>query len=237
MKRSNVDIPSCNECDAHGEGIFCSISAESKEFLSEKKGGNFYKKGQAIFYEGNHANGLYCIYSGKVKLSKLGDDGKEQIVRFAKTSDILGYRSLLSDEPYHATATAMEDCHVCLLSKEEFLQLMEKDPKLSLSVVQLLSKDLRSAEQLLIDIAQKSVKERIAESLVLLKNTFGYQEDGETLSITLTRSEIADIAGTTTETTIRTLAQLSDSGLIELSGKKIRILDFHKLVNTASIYD
>jgi len=170
-------------------------------------------------------------------LSKLGDDGKEQIVRFAKTSDILGYRSLLSDEPYHATATAMEDCHVCLLSKEKFLQLMEKDPKLSLSVVQLLSKDLRSAEQLLIDIAQKSVKERIAESLVLLKNTFGYQEDGETLSITLTRSEIADIAGTTTETTIRTLAQLSDSGLIELSGKKIRILDFHKLVNTASIYD
>lgn len=237
MKRSNFEMPSCNDCEVQGDGIFCSVSAESKDMLSEKKGDNFYKKGQTIFYEGNHANGLYCIYDGKVKLSKLGDDGKEQIVRFAKTSDILGYRSLLSDEPYHATATAMEDCHVCLLSKEKFMKLMENDPKLSLSVVQLLSKDLRSAEQLLIDIAQKSVKERIAEALVLLKNTFGCLEDGETLSVTLTRSEIADIAGTTTETTIRTLAQLSDNGLIELLGKRIRIIDFNKLVSQAAIYD
>jgi len=237
MKRSAVDIPSCSECDIEGNGILCALSNDSKDFLSERKGDNFYKKGQAIFYEGNHANGLFCIYDGKVKLSKLGDDGKEQIVRFAKTSDILGYRSLLSDEPYHATATAMEDCHVCLLSKDKFMQLMEKDPKLSLSVVQLLSKDLRGAEQLLIDIAQKSVKERIAEALLLLKNTFGYLEDGKTIGASMTRSEIADIAGTTTETTIRTLAQLSKDGLIELKGKKIIIKDFPRLVSEASIYD
>jgi CRP/FNR family transcriptional regulator len=237
MKRSIVDIPSCSECDVEGNGILCALSHESKDFLSERKGDNFYKKGQTIFYEGNHANGLFCIYDGKVKLSKLGDDGKEQIVRFAKTSDILGYRSLLSDEPYHATATAMEDCHVCLLSKDKFMQLMEKDPKLSLSVVQLLSKDLRGAEQLLIDIAQKSVKERISEALLLLKNTFGYLEDGKTIGASMTRSEIADIAGTTTETTIRTLAQLSKDGLIELKGKKIVIKDFPRLVSEASIYD
>ena len=237
MKRVPVDIPTCADCNIEGDGILCALSNESKNFISERKGDNFYKKGQAIFYEGNHANGLYCIYDGKVKLSKLGEDGKEQIVRFAKTADILGYRSLLSDEPYHATATAMEDCYICLLSKDKFMQLMEKDPKLSLSVVQQLSKDLRSAEQMLIDIAQKSVKERIAEAILLLKNTFGYLADGKTLAASLTRSEIADIAGTTTETTIRTLAQLCKDGVIELKGKKISIKDFQRLVSEASVYD
>ena len=237
MKRSNIDIPICSECDAKGEGVLCNLSHKSKEILEEHKGDNFYKKGQTIFYEGNNANSLYCIYKGKVKLSKLGEDGKEQIVRFAKTSDILGYRSLLSDEAYHATATAMEDSYICLLSKDKFIKLMEADPKLSLNIVQLLSRDLRGAEQLLIDIAQKSVIERIAEALVLLKNTFGYEEDNMTLDVSLTRSEIADIAGTTTETTIRTLAQLSTNGLIELSGKKIKIIDFMKLVSQAAIFD
>ena len=173
MKRSVIDIPSCNDCQ-NTEGILCGLSEDDKTFLSDKKGDNFYKKGQAVFYEGNYANGLFCVHKGKVKLSKLGEDGKEQIVRFAKTGDILGYRSLLSNESYHATATVMEDSYICLVSKEKFNSLTEKNPKLSISLIQLLSKDLRSAEQLLIDVAQKSVKERVSESLVLLCNTFGH---------------------------------------------------------------
>lgn len=236
MKRGTKEIPSCNDC-TNTEGVLCALSDENKTFMSERKGDNFYKKGQAIFYEGNHANGLFCIHSGKVKLSKLGEDGKEQIVRFAKTSDILGYRSLLSDEPYQATATVMEDSYICLVSKEKFMTLMETDSKLSLNVIKLLSQDLKGAEQLLINIAQKSVKERIAEALVILKNIFGFTDDGKTLDVNLTRAEIADMAGTTTETTIRTLAQLNTEGYIALTGKKIEIMDFKGLVRQASMYD
>ena len=236
MKQSNVEIPTCTGCEHKSGGIVCALSSDSKEVVEKNKGDNFYKKGQAIFYEGNHASGLFCIYSGKVKLSKLGENGKEQIVRFANTTDILGYRSLLSNEPYHATATAMEDSHVCHLSKEKLLQQMEADPKLSLDIVKLLSKDLKSAEQLLVDIAQKTVTERISEALLLLHKTFGFDADGKTLAVTLTRSEIADIAATTTETTIRTLAQLSSSGLLALAGKKIKILDLKGLSSEASLY-
>lgn len=236
MKSKNVEIPSCTTCDVKGEGILCGLSDTSKEFLSELKGGNHYRKGQVIFYEGNHVNGLYCVYDGKVKLTKLGEDGKEQIVRFAKSSDLLGYRSLLSGEPYHATATAMEDCHVCIISKDRFLSLMERDPKLCLSLIQLLSKDLKSAEQLLIDVAQKTVKERVAESIVLLHRTFGTLEDGKTINVNLTRSEIADMAGTTTETAIRTLAQLDQEGLIELSGRSIKLLKLNNLIDVAGVY-
>lgn len=236
MKKPTLDIPSCDDC-SHSKEFFCSLSDTEKRMLSEKKGDNFYKKGQVIFYEGNHANGLFCLYEGKVKLSKLGKDGKEQIVRFSKTGDIVGYRSLLSNEPYQATATAMEDCHICNLSKEKFLQIVEENPKLSLKVIQLLSKDLKSAEQNLIDVAQKTVKERISEALILLKNTFGYLADGKTLNIHMTRSEIADMAGTTTESTIRTLAQLSDEALIKLEGKSIVISNYSGLVRCTNAYD
>jgi CRP-like cAMP-binding protein len=217
------------------DSLLCSISSENQEMISERKGNNFYKKGQAIFYEGNHASGLYCIHKGRVKLSILGEDGKEQIVRFAKTGDILGYRSMLSDESYHASASAMEDSSICHISKEKFNRLLEIDPKLSIKVIQLLSKDLRGAEQLLIDITQKTVKERIAESLITLKNTFGLQQDGKTLDVVLARAEIADMAATTTETTIRTLAQLSDDGLIELNGKRISIKDSAGLQRIAGL--
>jgi len=236
MSRASSEIPSCADC-TNDSKIFCALSRDEKGELSHNKGSNFYKKGQAIFYEGNHSHGLYCIFTGKVKLSKLGEDGKVQVIRFAKTADILGYRALLSNEPYHATAIAMEDCQICHLSKDRYLQLMTENPKLAWNTMQLLSKDLRSAEQHLINIAQKTVKERIAEALMLLYSTFGMKEDGKSIDIVLSRSEIADIAGTTTETTIRTLALLSKEGLIELKGKVIKIENIAALTRTAGIYD
>lgn len=237
MKRVNLDIPSCDQCVMKGESLLCSLSHSSKTILTDGKGGNFYKKGQVIFYEGNHVNGLYCIYNGKVKLSKMGENGKEQIVRFANSGEIFGYRSLLSNESYHATATAMVDSWVCVISKERFREAMEKDTKLSIGVLQLLSGDLKHAEQQLLNVSQKSVRERMAEALVFLEQRFGCLEDQQTLDISLMRSELADIAGTTTESAIRTLAQMNDEGLIKLSGKKIKIIDRNQLIHLAGIQD
>lgn len=237
MKRVHLESPSCIDCCSSGNSVLCSLSMENKTDLANTKGDNFYKKGQVIFYEGNHANGLFCIYDGKVKLSKLGENGKEQIVRFAKTSDILGYRSLLSNDSYQATAVAMEDSHVCILSKERFMNLMASDSALAMNIIQLLAQDLKRAEQWLIDTAQKNVTERISEALLLLYSIFGLKKDEKTINISLTRSEIANIAGTTTETTIRTLAQLGDLGFIKLTGKEIKILNINELTRKARILD
>lgn len=236
FKSKTESIPTCSLCNISGQ-FFCGLSPEEKEVLSEKKGENFYKKGQVIFYEGNHSVGLFCVYNGKVKLSKLGKDGKEQIVRFSKTGDIMGYRSLLSSEPYQATATAMEDSHVCIITKDNFLKVTGENPKLSLKLIQLLSQDLKTAEQHLIDVAQKTVRERISESLLLLKATFGLKEDNKTINISMSRSEIADMAGTTTESAIRTLAQLSEDKIIELDGKNIAILNHNKLLQASNMLD
>ena len=220
--RKLAKITGCKEC-CNKSSIFCVLTEENKALLSESKGSNFYKKGQAIFYEGNQSHGLYCIYKGKVKLSKLGAGGKEQVVRFAKTHDILGYRSLFCNEPYQATAVAIEDSYICHLSKEKFVELMKTNPDLAWATSELLSSDLKRAEQHMINIAQKTVKERIVEALLLLYTTFGFEKGSNALDVFLTRTEIADIAGATTETTIRTLAQLNKEGVIKLEGRRIVI--------------
>ncbi len=236
MKNSNTDIPSCTKC-GNTSGILCNLSMKEKDELSCGKQENVFKKGEVIFKEGHNAYNLFCIHKGKVKLSKLGKDGKEQIVRLAKAGDILGYRSLLSNEPYHGTATAMEETEICIITKEVFQKVNEDNYKLSLNLIQLLSKDLKSAEQHLIDVAQKTVKERISEALMLLIDSFGYLEDKRTINVALTRSEIADLAGTTTETTIRTLAQLSTDNIIKLEGKNILVTNYKELVKTSNTYD
>ncbi len=236
MEHYSLDIPACDKCTNKSK-LFCCLSNTEKAEVGENKGDNFYKKGQSIFYEGNQSHGLFCIYKGKVKLSKLGQNGKEQIVRLAKDGDILGYRALFSNEAYQATATALEDCYICQLSADNVLNMIKKNPKMSWEVMKILSEDLKHAEQHLIDITQKTVKKRIAETLLILQRTFGTLDDGESIDVTLTRSEIGDIAGTTTETTIRTLAQLKKEGIIDLKGKVIKIPNVSKLASLAGVYD
>jgi CRP/FNR family transcriptional regulator len=236
MKNNNSEIPSCLSCGNEGS-IICNLNCNEKTEISSKKDDTHFKKGEYIFKEGNNAHNLFCVHKGKIKLSKLGKDGKEQIVRFAKSGDILGYRSLLSDEPYHATATAMENSEICAIPKDVFLKIVEENYKLSLNLIQILSKDLKSAEQHLIDVAQKTVRERISEALLLLVSSFGYLADRKTININLTRSEISDLAGTTTESTIRTLSQLGNENIIELVGKSIKIIDYQLLLKNSNTFD
>ncbi|MCB0429099.1 MAG: Crp/Fnr family transcriptional regulator [Flavobacteriales bacterium] len=217
--------------------LFCDLSDKELDKLSEERGDNFYKKGQVIFYEGNRGHGLYCIYQGKVKVHKLGEEAREQIVRFAKEGDVLGYRSLLGGEPFNATATAMEDSIICYIPRSKFLEVLENNTEFSLKVIRMLAKDLRESEKKLIHITQKPVVERIAEALLILKEKFGLKEDGKTLDVILTRREIGDLAGVTTETTIRTLSELNKKHVLLLNGKRIELVDIPNLLRLANLCD
>lgn len=230
----SFEINPCTECNNENK-LFCTLNHEDREDLSQNKGSNAYKSGQAIFYEGNQPHGLYCIYKGKVKVAKLGADGKEQIVRFAGKGEVIGYRSLLSDSPYNATATAIEDCEICHLSKSVFLNKLSENSGLAFNVIQLLSENLKESEDKLISISQKPVKERVAQSLLLLKTRFGFEDDNATIAVLLTRREIGEIACITTETAIRTLSELKNKKVIELNQKKIKITNMNKLVSIAKL--
>jgi CRP/FNR family transcriptional regulator len=207
------------------------------EKLSENKSHIFFKKGQIVFYEGNHPQGLYCIYSGKVKIHKLGTDGKERILRFAKKGNVIGYRALLSNDKYHASATAIEDSVICLFPKSVYPDHIAPNATLAMQLIRLLSADLKSAEHRAMNMVQKHVKERIAEALLMLRDFFGLEPDHMTINAVLTRESIGNMAGTTTETAIRTLSEFHRNKIISLAGKKIKIMSSQELLRIANLTD
>ncbi len=181
--------------------------------------------------------GLYCINSGKVKIYQCGFEGKEQIIRLAKDGDVIGYRALISGEGYSATATVIEDSKICMIPKEYFFELLQNNPDITRSVMKLLASELKEAESKITNLAQKPVIERLAEVLLMLKEYYGNEDEDNSLNISITREEIANIVGTATETTIRLLSELKKDGILELSGKKIRIINFDSLLKLANLYD
>jgi len=239
MKKDiSIGVSSCRECLGRKQNkLFCALADDELENFSEDKLTNFYKKGEVIFHEGDRGHGLYCIYKGKVKVLKLGDEGKEQIVRLANNADVLGYRSLLSDEPYFATATALEDSMICYVSKNKFQKVLKRNSDLSFKTIQLLTNDLKESEKKIINITQKPVIERISEALLILKDKFGFLSDGKTLNVTLSRKEMGDLAGVTPETTIRTLSELNKKRIINLIGKQIQLIDLGRIINLANLVD
>lgn len=237
VQSKTFDHIHCAECKNRGNSIFCCTHGELLDDLSDSKTCSVYKKGQVLFNEGGHPFGIYCVNKGKIKVSILGDEGKEQIVRLAKEGDVLGYRSMLAAERYNATATALEDSQVCFIPKEVFLKAVKTDSNLSLEVMKLLSSQLKEAEVKLTHLAQKPVRERLAETLLFLKETYGFEQNSEVLSVQLSREEIANLVGTATETAIRLLSELNKEGVIELIGKKIKINNLKLLTRIANLND
>lgn len=198
---------------------------------------SIYKKGQVIFHEGAYPFGMYCINTGKIKLSHSGDDGREQIIRLVKAGDIMGYKALLSGERYTATAIALEDSSICFIPKDLFMDVLRKDASLSIEMMRILSSELRKAELKITHLAQKPVRERLAETLLFIRETYGVEADGQTLNVRLSREEIANLVGTATESAIRLLSEFKKDGMIELEGKKIRLTDVEEIIKTANLQD
>ena len=218
----------CEQCIVRQ---FSSLKALNKEELlrmAECKTSYTIKKGEPIFEEGEVTNGIYCIKDGVCKLSKLSDNGKDQIVKLVKPGELLGQRSMISDEPANLSAVALEDMEVCFIPRSEVMQFFTQNNQFSMNVMKTICEDLKGADDHMVNMAQKTVRQRLAETLIYLEETFGKNEDGS-LHIQLSREELAGMIGTATESCIRLLSELNKSNLIELNGKKIFITDKNKL--------
>jgi CRP-like cAMP-binding protein len=212
------------------DNFFRELTAAEVAELSAHKVCRHYRKGDVIFAEGQRSGGLYCVSAGKIKLFKTGPEGRDQIVRLAGTGDVIGYRALISHEPYYATAAALEDCAVCLIPPADFFAFVEKNQHFSMGLIQTLSRDLRRAEERMLNLAQKSVRERLADTLMLLRDTYGYTSAEEMiLNVTLSREDYASLVGTATETVIRLISDFRMERLIETPGKRMKILNEHAL--------
>jgi CRP/FNR family transcriptional regulator, polysaccharide utilization system transcription regulator len=231
--KNNQSIPSCEECHATDHMIFKDLTPEQLDNVNYDKGCSFYKRGNIIFQEGHRINGFYCVHSGIVKMYKTGIDGKEQIIRFAKKGDIIGYRSVLSNELACTTSRVIEDATLCYIQGDTLITLIKENPAFAMQLMQLTCKELGEANNYITDIAQKTVRERLAEILLLLKDTFDLDEN-QVLQISLTREELANMVGTATESVIRLLSEFKQDKLIELQGRKIKILNLPGLKKIAN---
>jgi CRP-like cAMP-binding protein len=223
IEMMDMDIP-CKSCKIFGLTYFSSISEWDLLYLNQNKTTVLYKKGQTIFHEGNYPTGIYCIQSGKLKIYKDGRDGKPHIVRLAVPGMFIGIRSLLGKAKYAASATALEDSIVCFLNRSLFFKILEKYPKISESLMTSLSQLLLEAEGKILTMAQNSVRQRLAETLLILSNIYcDNSVNNSQPSICMSREDLANIVGTATESVIRIISEFKDENLISTEARKIFI--------------
>jgi CRP-like cAMP-binding protein len=236
MKQQDIHVPLCDKCSFESGSLFKHLSTEELQILNYEKDFRQYKRGDILYQEGNRISGFYCVNSGVIKVFKTGFDGKEQIIRFAKKGDIIAYRSVLSNELACTSAKVIEDCQVCFIPSEVLIQFIKTNSAYSLELLKLACHELGEANSFITDIAQKTVRERLAEILLLLANDFGLDEENF-LKVSLTREELANIVGTATESVIRLLSEFKSDKLVELSGRKIRILNQRGLEKISNVFN
>ena len=235
MKQKEIYIPFCDNCAVRSSSVFNHLSKEEVDLVNFEKDYKHYNRGDLMYAEGNRLSGFYCINRGIIKVFKTGIDGKEQIIRFAKRGDIIAYRSILSNEPACTSARVIEEAFVCHIPAHILIKLARENPSFSMDVMKLTCHELGEANAYITDIAQKTVRERLAEILIHLIDEFGLDPDSY-LNINLTREELANIVGTATETVIRLLSEFKSDRIIELNGRKIKILDRRVLEKISNVF-
>ena len=222
----------CQQCITRQFNALDKLSKSQLKHISDNKSETKFEKGEVVFSEGANLNGIYCIKSGNGKLSKLSSNGKDQIVRFVKAGELLGYRSVIADKAAGLTVTAINDMQACFISKDEIFQMLKTNPDFSLDIFRTACNDLNEANSSLTDMAQKSVKERLASTILFLNETFGVDIDGN-IDVQLSREEIANVIGTATESCIRLLSEFKKDKLVLLKGKRVKVLDIKGLEKIA----
>lgn len=212
-----------NSCKLSEIHIFKELDTLDLSYLESEKSCSIFKKGQSIFQEESYPRGVFCVHSGKVKLSQRGIDGKEQIVHLAKAGDIMGYRALLSQDIFNCSGLVLEDAYVSFIPKKSFMRIVESNIKLTLQIVYLLAAELKATENKITHTAQMPVSKKILQSLISLIDKYGFIENTKIINANITREELGNLAGTSRETATRVLYKLQDKGYIKLDGKKIHI--------------
>ena len=213
----------CSICATKSNSFINTLTDSELSELEKSRGCSYYKKQDSLFVEGSFPRGVFCLNQGKVKVFARGDEGKEQIIHIAKQGEIIGFRAMLSGDAYKVSAETLEECAVCFITKEEFFKMIDSNTEFRNEIIKGLSKELGEKAVSLTDMAQKSVRERIASSLLQLKDIYGEEP------INLSREDLANYVGTATETLIRFLKEFKEEGLINIQTRKVFIIDSAKL--------
>lgn len=232
MTYRNHHIENCIE----GPGsIFKDLSRQELEVIVKNHSYAHYRKGEIVFKEGEKPAGLISLSTGKVKVFKEGVGGREQIIRMVRPAGLLGYRSLFAGMNYSASAIALEDSTICIIERDAFLSLVRESPELSLRIIRMISVELGFSNERTVSLTQKHIRGRLAESLLVLRDTYGFETDGLTIRAYLSREDIANLSNMTTSNAIRTLSTFATESVISIEGRKIKILDCGRLERISTL--
>ena len=198
------------------------------ESLTEDRSTNKYKKKQTVYSEGNHPNGLYYVVSGKVKTYKTNDNGKELVTDLFSAGDFLGYIALLQESVYRDTAEAMEETELAVIPKEDFKQLIHFNATIAQKFIRILAGNVSDKENQLLGLAYNSLRKKVADALLMLQKKYSNNKDAA-FEIDISRENMATIAGTATESLIRTLSDFRTEKLIDIKAGMITIINQKKL--------
>lgn len=219
----------CRVCLEREDSIFSVLDPRARETLMDNIICTHYKKGEVLYKEGDVPTGLICLAEGKVKVFKEGVGGREQIIRMAKPIGFVGYRALFANDYYSSSAIAIEDSVACLIEKNKITRLLRENSELAIRVIRYMAVELGFANERTVSLTQKHIRGRLAESLLFLKDTYGYAEDNATIKVYLSREDLANLSNMTTSNAIRTLSTFASEGVIAINGRKIKILDYKRL--------
>lgn len=226
---------SCLHCFSRKTSLFSDLNKEELHILDSNKYALSYKAGDVICKAFSNPLGLICLRNGTAKVTNWNTNGNEQILGLKTIGDFIGFRELFSGLRYSSSVVALENCSVCIITKEAFFEVLKNQPFIY-RVIQYLCYELINKEINLLRITKKDMRERLSEVLLSLENVFGTNSNTGYININLKRSELASLANMNVSNAIRTLSAFQKEKLIEVYKRTIKIIDHDALVKVSSPY-
>ncbi|MDH5382006.1 MAG: Crp/Fnr family transcriptional regulator [Cyclobacteriaceae bacterium] len=216
-------------CKKKEHSLFLELNQEELNILNEKRFCISYSEGEYIYKQGMKPDYLICLNSGKAKITKLTSSGKTQIIGLDKPVDFLGIYDLTSDTPYTTSAIALQKTNVCLIPKAQLIKVIDHNPEFAKKIISLFAQKINEINSRLINHTQKNLRGRLADTLLYIHETFGFEKKSKFLDIQLKRSEIAELSNMDVSNASRTLSEFAAEGIIGLEGRKFEVFDISKL--------
>lgn len=227
----NKEKNTCFDCIKRNDSLLNELSFDELKILNKDRYVISYKAGETIYKEGTKSLGLICLNKGKVKITKSGTRGAEQILALKKNVDFIGFRTLMNENSYLSSAIALEDVSVCIIDKKDFFKVIANNEELAFKIIRLLTNELDEMDIRLVNLTQKHIRARLADSLILINDTYGTNSDTGNLNVSLKRSDLAALANMTTANVIKLLSSFVKEKLIEVDKRDIKIKKLKDLEN------
>ena len=222
--------------DFKRESVLADLPFEDLKILSAHKSEQIYKKGEIIFREGSLPSGIFYITNGKVKKYKVDKEGKEKIIYVANTGELLGYHAVLAEDRYPDAAATLEESTIAFIPKEDFLETLAQSEVLTRRLLKTLSHEFAVLANSLTMFAQKSVRERLALQLIVLREKYKVNfKPGMSVEINMSRDDLASLVGTVRENVVRVLSEFKEVGIVETKGRKIIVHDVTRLIEIGNL--